>query len=367
MEYKYDAPPAPQQQSPRAERTRGGGLTAKSTRNLRGENAPPPTTTHAQLLRAKRSMPNIKDNPSQQKNSRPQSRASNGRPSSRNSSGRPPSSGNPAGRPTSSSSRPPSSGNNSGARPASRTSTGRPPSRNGSHSSSSGPKAPHSNIGVVRHPAPFLPGGGAARNSHHVASKVPKSSLAEREPPAAPLAPPPPPPPQGPDRRSTSRIQQRTTPRHSPNSSTGSNTTAKRDTPPTLAPEHLRREAANIGTLTQPTRKRNFGDGTELETFDDLPTSQKAENRFTVAPVARGVPKAARSKTVPARESDSPKKKKQQHDLTPRQEDIPRFARDTNGKTQDMRVRRNEVGAHPWLTLCQHRGKPENSPSSGWA
>jgi hypothetical protein len=69
-----------------------------------------------------------------------------------------------------------------------------------------------------------------------------------------------------------------------------------------------------------------------LETFDDLPTSAKIENRFTVAPVARGAPKAARPKNIQTREGESPKKKKQQHDLTPRQEDIPRFARDTNGK-----------------------------------
>jgi hypothetical protein len=310
VDYKWpgDAP------QPRVERPRVG---TKSTRNLRGENAPP-TTTHAQLLRAKRSIPNINDKQNQQKNSRPPSRTSNGRPSSRNSAGRPPSSGNPAGRPTSSGSRPPSSGGTGGGRPASRTSSGRPPSRNESHSSR--PKTPHSNIGVVRHPAPFLPGGGSARNSHHVTAKPPKSNIGDREPASSSSNP-----------RSSSRTQQRTTPRHSPSSSGASNTT-KKGTTPTVAPEHLRREAASIGTLTQPTRKRNFGDGTELETFDDLPTSAKIENRFTVAPVARGAPKAARPKNIQTREGESPKKKKQQHDLTPRQEDIPRFARDTNGK-----------------------------------
>jgi hypothetical protein len=313
-----DMPPPPSIPQSRTERR--AALNTKSTRNLRGENAPPPTTTHAQLVRAKRSMPNIKDNhQSPQRNARPPSRASNGRPSSRSSTGRPPSNGNSsAARPTSSGSRPPSSGG----RPPSRASNGngRPPSRN--ETSTSRPKTPHphANIGAVRHPAPFLPGGSSVRNSHHVATKSSKPNLDSRQVTA--------------EGRPSSRVQGRITPRHSPSSSGASNTTAKKT--PILAPEHLRQEAAKIGTLTQPTRKRNFGDGTELETFDDLPTSAKVENRFTVTPVARGAPKV-RPKSMPNRENretDSPKKKKQ--DTTPRQDDVPRFARDTNGKPHQL-------------------------------
>jgi len=85
-----------------------------------------------------------------------------------------------------------------------------------------------------------------------------------------------------------------------------------------------------MGTLTQPTRKRNFGDGTELETFDDLPTSAKVENRFTVTPVARGAPRTTLTKNTHTRDdfAESPKKKQ---DTTDRQDGVPRFARDTNG------------------------------------
>ncbi|KAJ6002895.1 hypothetical protein N7451_005442 [Penicillium sp. IBT 35674x] len=43
-------------------------------------------------------------------------------------------------------------------------------------------------------------------------------------------------------------------------------------------------------TLTRPTRRRNFGDGTELESFDDLPTSVSTESRFTKNPAGRGAP-----------------------------------------------------------------------------
>jgi hypothetical protein len=169
-----------------------------------------------------------------------------------------------------------------------------------------------------RKPAvPFLPAGSSVQQSQHIAAKRSRQTFDYKESIAA-------------ERRTNSRLQQRT-PRHSPSSSTASAKT-KRATP-TVAPEHLRREAAAIETLTQPTRKRNFGDGTELETFDDLPTSAKAENRFVVTPMGRGAPKATKPKGAPThgaagRDGESPSKK---IDLTNRVGDVPRFARDTNG------------------------------------
>ncbi|KAI5787193.1 hypothetical protein EDC01DRAFT_717972 [Geopyxis carbonaria] len=289
----------------------------RNNRNLKSENVhPKPTTTTAQLLRSKRSMPNMaKSTSSQSKAPRPPSRTSNGRPSSRNSAGRPPSSSNSAGRPTSSGSRPPSSGG----RPQSRSSVGRPSSRN--ESQTTRPKTPHGNINSFRHPAPFVPGGASVHSSHHISAKVSRHNIKRDERPET-------------DRRPMSRVQQRTPPRHSPSSSGASNTTAKRcpNTTPRVAPENLRREAASIGQLTQPTRKRNFGDGTELEAFDDLPTSSRAENRYTVTPVARGAPKTAtRQKSSAKRENDteSPKKKLDRTNRSPNDANVPRFARDT--------------------------------------
>ncbi|KAI9041719.1 putative cytokinesis regulator (Byr4) [Aspergillus affinis] len=85
-------------------------------------------------------------------------------------------------------------------------------------------------------------------------------------------------------------------------------------------------------TLTRPTRRRNFGDGTELASFDDLPTSSTAESKFVKHPSGRGAPrslknKLGRSQTIPSRTDV------QQPVLgtpTRRYDQTPRFARDTN-------------------------------------
>ncbi|GAB7333218.1 hypothetical protein MBLNU13_g04872t1 [Cladosporium sp. NU13] len=58
-----------------------------------------------------------------------------------------------------------------------------------------------------------------------------------------------------------------------------------------LAPAALAREAQAKKNLTKPSRRRNFGDGTELEHFDDLRTNTEKESKFTKQPVARGPPK----------------------------------------------------------------------------
>ena len=48
--------------------------------------------------------------------------------------------------------------------------------------------------------------------------------------------------------------------------------------------------------ITKPTRRRNYGDGSELEIFDDLPTSASTESKFTKIPIGRGAPRSLRSK-----------------------------------------------------------------------
>lgn len=282
--------------------------TKQSLRTLKSSNQQEntATTTNAQLLRMKRSMPNIgRAAASPAKQPRPPSRSSAGRPPSSSSAGRPPSSG--GGRPPSSSS----------GRPQSRSSAGRPTSRN--ELSRSKIPGERMDISSGRKPVvPFLPAGGSVQQSQHIAAKRSRQTFDYKESIAA-------------ERRTNSHLQQRT-PRHSPSSSNASAKT-KRATP-TVAPEHLRREAAAIETLTQPTRKRNFGDGTELETFDDLPTCAKVEGRFVVTPVSRGglkpilKVKGVSLHRAAGRDGESPSKR---IDLTNRTGDIPRFARDTNG------------------------------------
>jgi hypothetical protein len=58
-----------------------------------------------------------------------------------------------------------------------------------------------------------------------------------------------------------------------------------------FVPAALAREAQGKKNLTKPSRRRNFGDGTELEHFDDLRTNTEKESKFTKQPVARGPPK----------------------------------------------------------------------------
>nr|POF11439.1 protein byr4 [Quercus suber] len=61
---------------------------------------------------------------------------------------------------------------------------------------------------------------------------------------------------------------------------------------PDVAPAALARAAAAKRTVTKPARKRNFGDGSELQIFDDLPTSTIKESKFVKQPVTRAPARA---------------------------------------------------------------------------
>ena len=90
--------------------------------------------------------------------------------------------------------------------------------------------------------------------------------------------------PQSPPVRPTSRLS---------NGVGGTSTPSRMQAPRTdLAPASLAREAAAKKTITRPARRRNYGDGNELEVFDDLPTSSIKESRFVKQPIGRGPPKA---------------------------------------------------------------------------
>ncbi|GLI79050.1 hypothetical protein PoHVEF18_007373 [Penicillium ochrochloron] len=85
-------------------------------------------------------------------------------------------------------------------------------------------------------------------------------------------------------------------------------------------------------TLTKPTRRRNFGDGTELESFDDLPTSASTESKFTKNPAGRGAPRSIRSRLSQSRITppiESPTQSTPPS-VTKPLNPTPRFARDTN-------------------------------------
>ena len=121
---------------------------------------------------------------------------------------------------------------------------------------------------------PFLPGGGSNQSPHGVAHRpMPYHLRRESDPHRAGA--------QSPPLRPHSRLSNAITP------DTPSRTSRQR---PDLAPSALAREAAAKRTLTKPARRRNYGDGNELEIFDDLPTSTTKESKYMKQPVARGPP-----------------------------------------------------------------------------
>ncbi|KAL4866412.1 hypothetical protein BDV12DRAFT_136472 [Aspergillus spectabilis] len=107
-------------------------------------------------------------------------------------------------------------------------------------------------------------------------------------------------------------------------------------------------------TLTRPARRRNYGDGTELASFDDLPTSTVAESKFIKQPSGRGAPRSLRSK-LSTSQSAPPKLEGPTQQVatisTPvqQQASIPRFARDTNASRNAREQRIASMSSIPKL------------------
>jgi hypothetical protein len=250
-----------------------------------------PTTTSAQLLRMKRSMPVLR------------------------------------------------AGQSSPVRP---TSYGRPPSRTDSGRASipMRPKTPseqlrsESRLGRGKQTTPFLPVGAAQNISHHVASK--SSRTFRRH-----------------DSNSSAASDQSYPFR--PESRAGRASSPKRQG---TASDNLAREAREAAkrTITRPTRRRNFGDGSELEVFDDLPTSATVESKFVKHPIGRGPPKSLRTKlsNLDKDRSETPQPSTPLYQNSPRKADFtPRFARDTNASriAREQRIGSDRPGATPLVPV----------------
>lgn len=127
---------------------------------------------------------------------------------------------------------------------------------------------------------PFLPAGVSNAQSQHVNSKPPSFAsayhLRQNSDPRRAQSPP---------LRSYSRLSSSFVP----------DTPSKIGRRADLAPAALAREAAAKRTVTKPTKRRNFGDGTELDLFDDLPTSTVKESKFLKQPSSRLAPKSLRN------------------------------------------------------------------------
>ncbi|KAF2097153.1 hypothetical protein NA57DRAFT_77407 [Rhizodiscina lignyota] len=116
---------------------------------------------------------------------------------------------------------------------------------------------------------PFLPAGVSGSQSHHVNSKVPHLGLRRDSNPDRGASPPPP--------RPFSRMSRmdRLLPESTP-----SRAGFRRDEKP----------SAIITHVTKPYKSRDYGNGSELDMFDDLPTSATKENQFIKEPVGSGKP-----------------------------------------------------------------------------
>ncbi|RMZ67169.1 cytokinesis regulator [Pyrenophora seminiperda CCB06] len=159
---------------------------------------------------------------------------------------------------------------------------------------------------------PFLPAGANTSQSHHVMAKSSSQVHLRRD--SDPRRP------HSPSMRSYSRSSAH-------QNENPSRAGVRRDLAPSALARHLPPKK-----LTQPQRKRNFGDGHELDMFDDLPTSATKEKQFEKVP--RNV---ASNKTLRQQPSNSrmPMADRmatpvpQTPRSPPKMDHTPRFARDT--------------------------------------
>lgn len=188
---------------------------------------PEPTTTNAQLLRLKRSLPAMR---ASQSPARPVTavRTYDRPPSRTDYSGRP--------QPT------------TGRRPKT------PVERMGTSAESAAAATRKGSL-------PFLPAGTSASQSHNILAK---------------------------SSRNFRRHDSETSIEFRPNSRGVSRSTIRSPSPRRYRPTEKATPEGVWGRLSMPRRVRNFGDGHELDGFDDLPTSTQAEAQFLKRPVSIG-------------------------------------------------------------------------------
>ncbi|KAF2755370.1 hypothetical protein EJ05DRAFT_488149 [Pseudovirgaria hyperparasitica] len=174
----------------------------------------------------------------------------------------------------------------------------------------------------ARNPLPFIPGGASRAQSHHAASKASNHYRRDSDPARA----------HSPSMRSYSRLSGHGNVPDTPSRTTTSRSGMRKD----IAPAALAREAASKRLFTKPAKRRAFGDGSELDAFDDLPTSATKEHKFVKTPANRTpVQKTLRHTTSSARLPMPDRNQTPAPPATPRsptrplENSTPRFARDT--------------------------------------
>ncbi|KAJ5836136.1 hypothetical protein N7447_002162 [Penicillium robsamsonii] len=118
-------------------------------------------------------------------------------------------------------------------------------------------------------------------------------------------------------------------------------------------------------TITRPSKRRNFGDGTELESFDDLSTSVLAESKFVKTPTGRGAPRSIRARLSQSRidpHDASPIQSSTSPSTSKLRSPTPRFARDTNAS----RNAREQRIASMTINLKNREPNPLSTFNSNW-
>lgn len=180
--------------------------------------------------------------------------------------------------------------------------------------------SPETRVGTPRRPpVPFLPAGASQSQSHHASVKFPRQYRRSEGDLSGDIA-----------------SLQKTLSRYS--------YTGRPPSAPSGQSEAITITSAKRA-VTRPTRRRHFGDGTELESFDDLPTSASAESRFMKTPVGHGAPRSVRSRLVQttgvvgATPSTAPSSTSTTSSFTPR------FARETSA-SRNAREQRSASFSH---------------------
>lgn len=233
----------------------------------------------------------------------------------------------------------------------------RPPSRTDNSSRfMSRPKTPvdrerpavESSLSHARkNPLPFLPAGAPQSRSHHITNKSSRTF-----------------------RRNDSEGSNIST-EFRPSSRAFSRTTMRSPSPQRKITEALAREAAVKRAMNKPKKLRNYGNGRELDCFDDLPTSQQAEQKHIKQPSQTGPPKVGsmRKRLV---QNNAPERV-----LTPtptvalspnRNDNLPRFARDTNASRiarEQVLAQRAPSAASPALSTITNNWRSQVNARTG--
>ena len=164
--------------------------------------------------------------------------------------------------------------------------------------------------------------------------------------------------------RSISRLSN---PRHRPTTPT-----TRKD----VAPEALVRAAASQRTVTKPQRRQVFGDGNELDIFDDLPTSAASESKFLRHPtgsLSKGS-NALRSKLYALQNQSTTSVSRVEATAVPRtltpqkpNTNVPSWARDTAASRLARQQRIGNAQQPPVRNhgLAVDRGPPSSSNWKG--